>query len=160
MVVCSLFGFDWLLVWFLVDLLRYVTRFQWDKAKYPTTMPLPCLKDLINKVWFQDKTRQTHIVVTCIFKHSHKLRMGKLILQPCKTTVGLDPFSQEKNFNLIMVITKDMCNSWNENMYLHIYYCTNKSYGNRKSHLNEPNTEMRAADFILVCAVCLVRCCE
>ncbi|XP_029688871.1 V-type proton ATPase subunit C 1-B-like isoform X2 [Takifugu rubripes] len=32
-----------------VDLLRYVTRFQWDKAKYPTTIPLSCLKDLINK---------------------------------------------------------------------------------------------------------------
>lgn len=35
---------------FQVDLLSYVTRFQWDRAKYPTTKPLSCLKDLIHKV--------------------------------------------------------------------------------------------------------------
>ncbi|TWW71657.1 V-type proton ATPase subunit C 1-A [Takifugu flavidus] len=40
-----------------VDLLRYVTRFQWDKAKYPTTMPLSCLKDLINKSGGADHTQ-------------------------------------------------------------------------------------------------------
>nr|XP_046269083.1 V-type proton ATPase subunit C 1-B [Scatophagus argus] len=32
-----------------VDLLSYVTRFQWDKAKYPTALPLSCLADIINK---------------------------------------------------------------------------------------------------------------
>ncbi|CAF93891.1 unnamed protein product [Tetraodon nigroviridis] len=32
-----------------VDLLGYATRFEWDKAKYPTTNPVTCLKDLINK---------------------------------------------------------------------------------------------------------------
>lgn len=49
--VFVIFRFDWPQVSFLVDLLRYITRFQWDKAKYPTTNPLSSLKDLINKVW-------------------------------------------------------------------------------------------------------------
>ena len=35
---------------FLVDLMNYVTKFQWDKAKYPTALPLSSLADLINKV--------------------------------------------------------------------------------------------------------------
>ncbi|CAF88239.1 unnamed protein product, partial [Tetraodon nigroviridis] len=37
------------------DLLGYATRFEWDKAKYPTTNPVTCLKDLINKVSLKDK---------------------------------------------------------------------------------------------------------
>ncbi|XP_075993725.1 V-type proton ATPase subunit C 1-B-like [Genypterus blacodes] len=32
-----------------VDLFSYVTKFQWDKAKYPTTLPLPVLADIISK---------------------------------------------------------------------------------------------------------------
>ncbi|MEQ2282171.1 hypothetical protein AMECASPLE_037787 [Ameca splendens] len=32
-----------------VDLINYVTKFQWDKAKYPTALPLSTLTDLINK---------------------------------------------------------------------------------------------------------------
>ncbi|XP_075304743.1 V-type proton ATPase subunit C 1-A [Odontesthes bonariensis] len=32
-----------------VDLMSYVTKFQWDKAKYPTALPLSNLADLINK---------------------------------------------------------------------------------------------------------------
>uniref|UniRef100_A0A3Q3GEU8 V-type proton ATPase subunit C n=1 Tax=Labrus bergylta TaxID=56723 RepID=A0A3Q3GEU8_9LABR len=32
-----------------VDLMSYVTKFQWDKAKYPTTLPLSSLADIINK---------------------------------------------------------------------------------------------------------------
>lgn len=48
--VVYLFRFDWLQVCFSVDLLSYITRFQWDKAKYPTTNRLSSLKELINKV--------------------------------------------------------------------------------------------------------------
>ncbi|XP_068436661.1 V-type proton ATPase subunit C 1-B-like isoform X1 [Clinocottus analis] len=32
-----------------VDLMSYTTKFQWDKAKYPTTLPLSSLADIINK---------------------------------------------------------------------------------------------------------------
>ncbi|XP_030299208.1 V-type proton ATPase subunit C 1-B isoform X2 [Sparus aurata] len=32
-----------------VDLMSFVTKFQWDKAKYPTAMPLTSLADIINK---------------------------------------------------------------------------------------------------------------
>ncbi|KAM8736605.1 V-type proton ATPase subunit C 1-B [Acanthopagrus schlegelii] len=32
-----------------VDLMSFVTKFQWDKAKYPTAMPLTNLADIINK---------------------------------------------------------------------------------------------------------------
>ncbi|XP_042244246.1 V-type proton ATPase subunit C 1-B isoform X3 [Thunnus maccoyii] len=32
-----------------VDLMSYVTKFQWDKAKYPTALPLCSLVDIINK---------------------------------------------------------------------------------------------------------------
>lgn len=35
---------------FSVDLMSYVTKFQWDKAKYPTALPLSSLADIINKV--------------------------------------------------------------------------------------------------------------
>lgn len=54
--LCSfwfLFRF-WLLLCFSVDLLSYVTRFQWDKAKYPTALPLDCLAELISKVQTND----------------------------------------------------------------------------------------------------------
>uniref|UniRef100_A0A3P9NA27 V-type proton ATPase subunit C n=1 Tax=Poecilia reticulata TaxID=8081 RepID=A0A3P9NA27_POERE len=33
-----------------VDLMNRVTKFQWDKAKYPTALPLSTLTDIINKV--------------------------------------------------------------------------------------------------------------
>uniref|UniRef100_A0A3Q2P609 V-type proton ATPase subunit C n=1 Tax=Fundulus heteroclitus TaxID=8078 RepID=A0A3Q2P609_FUNHE len=33
-----------------VDLMNYVTKFQWDKAKYPTALPLSTLTDIISKV--------------------------------------------------------------------------------------------------------------
>ncbi|XP_054470458.1 V-type proton ATPase subunit C 1-B-like [Anoplopoma fimbria] len=32
-----------------VDLMSYITKFQWDKAKYPTALPLSSLADIINK---------------------------------------------------------------------------------------------------------------
>nr|XP_043903968.1 V-type proton ATPase subunit C 1-B [Solea senegalensis] len=34
---------------FRADLMSYVTKFQWDKAKYPTALPLSSLADIINK---------------------------------------------------------------------------------------------------------------
>ncbi|MED6274766.1 hypothetical protein CHARACLAT_019706, partial [Characodon lateralis] len=39
-----------------VDLINYVTKFQWDKAKYPTALPLSTLTDLINKEISQVET--------------------------------------------------------------------------------------------------------
>uniref|UniRef100_A0A3B4XSV7 V-type proton ATPase subunit C n=1 Tax=Seriola lalandi dorsalis TaxID=1841481 RepID=A0A3B4XSV7_SERLL len=33
-----------------LDLMSYVTKFQWDKAKYPTALPLSSLADIINKL--------------------------------------------------------------------------------------------------------------
>ncbi|XP_042565632.1 V-type proton ATPase subunit C 1-A isoform X2 [Clupea harengus] len=32
-----------------VDLASYVTRFQWDRAKYPTAVPLKCLTEIISR---------------------------------------------------------------------------------------------------------------
>uniref|UniRef100_A0A3B4V7I8 V-type proton ATPase subunit C n=1 Tax=Seriola dumerili TaxID=41447 RepID=A0A3B4V7I8_SERDU len=39
-----------------VDLMSYVTKFQWDKAKYPTALPLSSLADIINKEVSQVET--------------------------------------------------------------------------------------------------------
>ncbi|KAM9341191.1 V-type proton ATPase subunit C 1-B [Symphorus nematophorus] len=39
-----------------VDLMNYVTKFQWDKAKYPTALPLSSLADIINKEVSQIET--------------------------------------------------------------------------------------------------------
>ncbi|XP_034531166.1 V-type proton ATPase subunit C 1-B [Notolabrus celidotus] len=39
-----------------VDLMSYVTKFQWDKAKYPTALPLSTLADIINKEVSQMET--------------------------------------------------------------------------------------------------------
>ncbi|XP_073321856.1 V-type proton ATPase subunit C 1-B-like [Pagrus major] len=39
-----------------VDLMSFVTKFQWDKAKYPTAMPLTSLADIINKEVSQVET--------------------------------------------------------------------------------------------------------
>ncbi|KAF5886907.1 V-type proton ATPase subunit C 1-B-like, partial [Clarias magur] len=38
------------------DLTAYMTRFQWDRAKYPTALPLKSLSDLINKQVAQVET--------------------------------------------------------------------------------------------------------
>jgi len=35
---------------FPVDLVKYMTTFQWDRAKYPISLPLRVLVDNINKV--------------------------------------------------------------------------------------------------------------
>lgn len=51
--VAALVVSSWVLnscVCFAVDLMSFVTKFQWDKAKYPTAMPLTSLADIINKV--------------------------------------------------------------------------------------------------------------
>ncbi|XP_037550455.1 V-type proton ATPase subunit C 1-B [Nematolebias whitei] len=39
-----------------VDLINYMTKFQWDKAKYPTALPLSTLTDIINKEVIQVET--------------------------------------------------------------------------------------------------------
>ncbi|XP_028250436.1 V-type proton ATPase subunit C 1-B [Parambassis ranga] len=39
-----------------VDLLSYMSKFQWDKAKYPTALPLSSLADIINKEVSQVET--------------------------------------------------------------------------------------------------------
>ncbi|XP_070835684.1 V-type proton ATPase subunit C 1-B-like [Chaetodon trifascialis] len=39
-----------------VDLMSYVTKFQWDKAKYPTALPLSSLADIISKEVSQMET--------------------------------------------------------------------------------------------------------
>uniref|UniRef100_A0A3B4Y738 V-type proton ATPase subunit C n=1 Tax=Seriola lalandi dorsalis TaxID=1841481 RepID=A0A3B4Y738_SERLL len=39
-----------------LDLMSYVTKFQWDKAKYPTALPLSSLADIINKEVSQVET--------------------------------------------------------------------------------------------------------
>ncbi|GAA6230866.1 V-type proton ATPase subunit C 1-B-like [Lates japonicus] len=39
-----------------VDLMSYMTKFQWDKAKYPTALPLSSLADIINKEVSQVET--------------------------------------------------------------------------------------------------------
>ncbi|XP_071327378.1 V-type proton ATPase subunit C 1-B isoform X3 [Trachinotus anak] len=39
-----------------MDLMSYVTEFQWDKAKYPTALPLSSLADIINKEVSQMET--------------------------------------------------------------------------------------------------------
>lgn len=45
------FFMTYVCVCFSVDLMSYMTKFQWDKAKYPTALPLSSLADIINKVW-------------------------------------------------------------------------------------------------------------
>lgn len=42
-------------VGFSVDLMSYVTQFQWDQARYPTAVPLTSLADMISKVQTNDK---------------------------------------------------------------------------------------------------------
>uniref|UniRef100_A0A8C9YLU6 V-type proton ATPase subunit C n=1 Tax=Sander lucioperca TaxID=283035 RepID=A0A8C9YLU6_SANLU len=39
-----------------VELMSYMTKFQWDKAKYPTALPLSSLTDIINKEVSQMET--------------------------------------------------------------------------------------------------------
>ncbi|XP_013864792.1 V-type proton ATPase subunit C 1-B [Austrofundulus limnaeus] len=39
-----------------VDLMKHMTKFQWDKAKYPTALPLSSLTDIINKEILQVET--------------------------------------------------------------------------------------------------------
>lgn len=39
-----------LFVLFSVDLVSYVTRFQWDRAKYPTAVTLKSLTEIISRV--------------------------------------------------------------------------------------------------------------
>lgn len=65
--VCFLFRL-WPLACFSVDLQSYVTGFQWDKAKYPTTLPLSCLTDLINKV--STNSNISKLYICFLYRHN------------------------------------------------------------------------------------------
>lgn len=48
--ICLSLHFIWNLYCFSVDLASYVTRFQWDRAKYPTAVTLKNLTEIISRV--------------------------------------------------------------------------------------------------------------
>lgn len=65
--------------------MSYVTKFQWDKAKYPTALPLSSLADIINKVQTNenedDNKWYVNIVITVIITlkgYSSYLLFGKV----------------------------------------------------------------------------------
>lgn len=58
----------WFVVCFSVDLMSYVTGFQWDKAKYPTALPLCSLTEIINKVLTRSKEVNTQDICHCILR--------------------------------------------------------------------------------------------
>uniref|UniRef100_A0A3Q3GES8 V-type proton ATPase subunit C n=1 Tax=Labrus bergylta TaxID=56723 RepID=A0A3Q3GES8_9LABR len=55
-----------------VDLMSYVTKFQWDKAKYPTTLPLSSLADIINKAELRSRVLAYNSVKTSLQSFDHK----------------------------------------------------------------------------------------
>ncbi|KAM6912844.1 V-type proton ATPase subunit C 1-B-like [Xenentodon cancila] len=61
-----------------VDLMSYVTKFQWDKAKYPTALPLSSLAEIINKDVSQVETELKSRAAEYI---SLKANLQKLELQ-------------------------------------------------------------------------------
>uniref|UniRef100_A0A3B4XSY9 V-type proton ATPase subunit C n=1 Tax=Seriola lalandi dorsalis TaxID=1841481 RepID=A0A3B4XSY9_SERLL len=54
-----------------LDLMSYVTKFQWDKAKYPTALPLSSLADIINKKALKESQRRTRLTVHASGPHCH-----------------------------------------------------------------------------------------
>lgn len=58
---------------FPVDLLSYVTRFQWDKARYPTTLPLSSLTELISKVQTDGKKEKKIKFKNCLYNLGFQL---------------------------------------------------------------------------------------
>lgn len=54
-----------------VDLLSYVTRFQWDRARYPPGLPLSSLTELISKVRSHCQATKSNRVIP-IWSHTEK----------------------------------------------------------------------------------------
>lgn len=71
-------GFTWAVSLTPVDLLSYVTRFQWDRARYPPGLPLSSLTDLINKV--QSDCQKTKSMPVLLFQSRVTLQIYMEIL--------------------------------------------------------------------------------
>ncbi|KAI4804697.1 hypothetical protein KUCAC02_026316 [Chaenocephalus aceratus] len=67
-----------------VDLMSYMTKFQWDKAKYPTALPLSSLADIITKEVSQMETElKSRAAAYSSVKTSLQSMEYKLHLQTC-----------------------------------------------------------------------------
>lgn len=51
--------------------MTYVTRFQWDKAKYPTALPLSSLAEIINKVQTNEYEDHMRVLKYIYYSHNH-----------------------------------------------------------------------------------------
>uniref|UniRef100_A0A3Q3W3K1 V-type proton ATPase subunit C n=1 Tax=Mola mola TaxID=94237 RepID=A0A3Q3W3K1_MOLML len=97
------------------DLLRYVTRFQWDKAKYPTAMPLSCLADIINKevsqVAAELKSRAAayNSVKTSLQSFEYKLHGNLQTRSLCDIIKKEDLVVSEYLTTLLLLVTRLAC---------------------------------------------------
>ncbi|KAF7647316.1 hypothetical protein LDENG_00174340 [Lucifuga dentata] len=101
-----------------VDLLSYVTKFQWDKAKYPTALPLSSLADIISKQIFQIETELKSraaaygSVKTSLQGLQHKLE-GSLQTRSLNDIVRKeDMVDSEYLTTLLVVVTSGRYEEW------------------------------------------------
>ncbi|KAK5857097.1 hypothetical protein PBY51_010363 [Eleginops maclovinus] len=101
-----------------VDLISYMTRFQWDKAKYPTALPLSSLADIINKEVSQVETELKSraaaysSVKTSLQSMEHKLHGS---LQTCSLNDIVrneDLVTSEYLTTLMVVVTRGSYLQW------------------------------------------------
>lgn len=93
-------SFTWAVSLTPVDLLSYVTRFQWDRARYPPGLPLSSLTDLINKV--QSDCQKTKSMPVWLFQSGVTWQIFMEILAKCGVVTYLTMLRVYKKGNKII----------------------------------------------------------
>ncbi|KAK5916442.1 hypothetical protein CgunFtcFv8_011424 [Champsocephalus gunnari] len=99
-----------------VDLMSYMTKFQWDKAKYPTALPLSSLADIITKEVSQMETElKSRAAAYSSVKTSLQSMEYKLHLQTCSLNDIVrkeDLVTSEHLTTLLVVVTRGSYLQW------------------------------------------------
>ncbi|XP_074516405.1 V-type proton ATPase subunit C 1-B-like [Sebastes fasciatus] len=103
-----------------VDLMSYTTKFQWDKAKYPTALPLSSLADIIGKEVSQMETElksraAAYNSVKTSLQSLEKILAGTLQTRSLNDIVKKeDLVVSEYLTTLLVVVTRGSYRQWEE----------------------------------------------
>uniref|UniRef100_M4AVS9 V-type proton ATPase subunit C n=1 Tax=Xiphophorus maculatus TaxID=8083 RepID=M4AVS9_XIPMA len=98
------------------DLMNRVTKFQWDKAKYPTALPLSTLTDIINKEISQVETelrsRATAYNSLKASLQSLELNLGNLQTRSLNDVLRKDDLVVSEYLTTLLVVVSEKYLQW------------------------------------------------
>ncbi|KAF8789176.1 V-type proton ATPase subunit C-like [Argiope bruennichi] len=101
------------------DVPQYLTRFQWDMAKYPARQPLPAIAEIINKQVQQieadlkQKASAYNSLKTSL-QNLERKQTGSLLLRSLGDLVKKEHFVLDSEYltTLLVVVPNNLCKEW------------------------------------------------